>query len=358
MPKNVAILLTPPGGAAIACVRIRGPAVGDFLSAHFTRAVLPGRAVHGELIDGPRVIDDIVVVRADSHTADLNLHGGAWVVRSALELAQRGGFGLPGSSSMPLSPAAVDADSLLDFEVLTHLPFARTELGVRVLLVQSALWRGLQARAADEQGPGFQGELEQILVDRSLHHLLNPPTVAIVGVANAGKSTLANQLYAQERSITADLPGTTRDWVGGMAQINGLPVMLVDTPGLRTTSDPIEQTAIDKSRGEIARADQVILVLDASRSIEGEQASLLARYPSAIHVLNKSDRRLGWDPPSPDSIHIVATTGEGIDLLRTAIVDAFCGEPTVALYRPRCWTERQRKIVSRAITTPAELREL
>ena len=125
--------------------------------------------------------------------------------------------------------------SELEREMLAHLPLARTELGVRVLLAQTGRLGGLRRGAAAGSGRDAGREL---LADRSLWWLLHPPRVAIVGAANAGKSTLANQLFAQERSITADLPGTTRDWVGEVADIDGLPVMLVDTPGPASDGRP------------------------------------------------------------------------------------------------------------------------
>jgi small GTP-binding protein len=212
--------------------------------------------------------------------------------------------------------------------------------------------------------------------------------VAIIGIPNVGKSTLANQLFAQERSITADLPGTTRDWIGELANIDGLPVVLVDTPGLWPTDDPVEQLAIRRSRPVIAAAALVILVLDPTQP-RAAQDRLATEYPAALRILNKSDRpplwqwddatpeertELSWHglpapaPPYPAAsiprlppgegrgeglpptipsssapvpLRVVATTGHGVDQLRPAIQRHFhCDtyDPTL----PRCWTERQR----------------
>jgi tRNA modification GTPase len=86
--ENRAMLLTPPGGAAIAVVRLVGDRVEHFLRAHFSSPVPEGRCVHGSLSDGGRVVDDpVVVVSAGGRVADVSLHGGPWVVRSVLELA-------------------------------------------------------------------------------------------------------------------------------------------------------------------------------------------------------------------------------------------------------------------------------
>jgi tRNA modification GTPase len=232
--------------------------------------------------------------------------------------------------------------------VLSHLPLARTELGVRTILAQSEAWNDLIQRFAAES-PVVRAELVRLLADRTLHHLLHPPTVAIIGVPNVGKSTLANQLFARERSITADVPGTTRDWVGEIANIDGLPVMLVDTPGLRITEDQIEQTAIERSRLEIHRADMIVLLLDASRPLEGEQALLIGEYPNALRVANKVDRISDEQVASIASISMVAVTGHGVDELRRAIVRHFCGSDNVVIKQPYVWTNRQADLVRQAL---------
>jgi tRNA modification GTPase len=183
------------------------------------------------------------------------------------------------------------------------------------------------------------------LADRSLIHLLHPPRVAIVGAANVGKSTLANQLFAQERSITADLPGTTRDWVGEIANLDGLAVMLVDTPGVRPTDDAIERAAIERSGRVVGQADLVLLVLDATRPLEPEQGPLLRIYPDSIQVVNKTDQQTASDW---SGIRTVATTGQGVDELRAAIRRRFLGDEPFDPTRPRWWTERQRAILEKA----------
>jgi tRNA modification GTPase len=260
-----------------------------------------------------------------------------------MELAGTAGFQVLDSRVVPLPVESTDPDSPLEAEILSHLPMAQTELGVRVLLGQRREWSKLEAFLPDLI------ELRRILSNTTLDCLLRPRRVAIVGAANVGKSTLANQLFARERSITADVPGTTRDWVGEIANINGLPVMLLDTPGLRETDDPIEAAAIRGSAQEIGRADATMLVIDASRPLEGEQSRLLERFPSAVRVVNKVDKPWGWPIDSLSALATVATTGQGIDGLRRHIVLRLCREEPIEIDRPRCWTERQREILRRAI---------
>ena len=350
---DTVILLTPPGGAAIAVVRLAGRGVAAFLARHFDRPVAAGRCVHGTLRDerGEVLDDPVIVFSPDGPFADVSLHGGAWVVRSVLNLAVRAGF--PAGHASDESVAAVDADGVLEREVLTHVPLARTELALRTLLAQPQAWADLKARAAASApgDPAMVAELSRSLADRSLAHLLNPPRVAIVGAPNVGKSTLANQLFAQERSITADLAGTTRDWVGEIANVDGLAVMLIDTPGVRETADPLEGEAIRRSRAEVARADLVVLVLDATHPWTAADEALLAAHPQAIRVINKADRPTAWAHDPPDAIRTVATTGDGVYRLRQSILARFgCLDP--APDWPRVWTDRQRDVVARALAEP------
>lgn len=344
--ENVAVLLTPPGAAAIAVVRLSGDRVGQFLAGHFSQPTRDGRCVHGSLSDDDaNVIDDpVVVLSAGGTIADLNLHGGAWVIRAVLNLAERNGFAVRTPAEAP--EVAYDAAGALEREVLEHLPRARTPLALRTLLAQPEAWARFKPRADREQ-------LRRVLADESLARLLEPPVVAIIGAPNVGKSTLANQLFAQERSITADVPGTTRDWVGEIANVDGLAVMLVDTPGQRATSDAIEREAIERSRGEVGRADLVVVVLDATRSLTSDEDSLLRTHPSALRVINKVDlapAHLG----KIDAIPTIARTGEGVDRLRDEIRSRF-GCLDVAASTPRAWTERQRTLIVRAMDEPGAL---
>jgi small GTP-binding protein len=326
--RNRAALLTPPGAAAIAALRFSGPAISEFLEKHFSKRVAPHRCVHGILHDGERVIDDPVVVSHD-HGVDINLHGGEWVVRECVELARRNGFEIVEDATELL-----ESDDVIEQEMLHALPHARTEQAIRILLAQPSLWKQIKKR-----------DVESILRDRSLWWLLNPPRIAIVGIANVGKSTLANQLFGQQRSITADVPGTTRDWVGDWANLNGLPVMLVDTPGQRDSNDSIEQLAIERSRREIQQADLLIVVLDPTQPMAAQE-SIRLRYVDAMIVVNKVDLPAVWETDEfTHAVRTVATSGQGVDELRRRILKRFDCDDLAAAHRPYWWTQRQRVLL-------------
>ena len=337
----LALLLTPPGSGAIAVVRLIGPKTSDFLATHFSGCPVPGRCVHGDLRDGVDVIDDpVVVIASDGRSADVNLHGGPWVVRSMLDMARRAGFTIIEKTNLPLPPGAVDGASEIEREIQRHLPMATTEIALSELLRQQESWERFESLAEADR----RADSAAMLNDRGLWWLLNPPRAAIVGAANVGKSTLANRLFGQERSITADLPGTTRDWVGESTNLDGMPVILIDTPGIRATRDEIEAAAILRAADAVRAADLVVLVLDASHPYEGEQASLHARFPAALVVVNKCDLSAAWDWRSISSCQTVATSGNGIDALQEKIKDVF----GVHARRDgaRYWTDRQKPLLS------------
>jgi tRNA modification GTPase len=149
-------------------------------------------------------------------------------------------------------------------------------------------------------------------------------TLAIVGRPNVGKSSLFNRLLEQERAIVTDIPGTTRDLVSEVAAIQGIPVRLVDTAGIREGEGTIESLGIERSFQAMADADLTLLVFDLSTPVGRQDLELLDRVRRQgrwILVGNKADlaRRAELDA---DFIPVSAKTGDGIDTLRAAIVPA------------------------------------
>lgn len=152
-------------------------------------------------------------------------------------------------------------------------------------------------------------------------------SVAIVGRTNVGKSTLFNSILAQDRSIVSATPGTTRDMIAESGELEGVPVRWMDTAGIRGTADSTEKIGIEKTKETVADADKVLLVLDGSSDLTGEDLDLygeLKNQPFCL-VINKIDRpqrlheaRLGKiDGPV---VRVSALTGEGVDVLKGILV--------------------------------------
>ncbi len=141
-------------------------------------------------------------------------------------------------------------------------------------------------------------------------------TLAIVGRPNVGKSSLFNRLLEQDRAIVTDIPGTTRDLVSEMAAINGIPVKLIDTAGIREGEGLIENLGIERSLRAMADADVTLAVVDLSAPLEEQDRKLMAR--AKLVVGNKSDLPRQAEISGP-LIAVSALTGEGIDALRSAI---------------------------------------
>jgi tRNA modification GTPase len=149
-------------------------------------------------------------------------------------------------------------------------------------------------------------------------------TLAILGRPNVGKSSLFNSLLEQDRAIVTAQAGTTRDWVTEFFAIRGLPVKIIDTAGIRATSDVAEARGVEKSYEALADADVILVVIDLSKPLDDTDRELLAHAGEHRHSLivgNKTDlpRQAALDGP----FHPVsAATGEGIEMLRDRIYEA------------------------------------
>jgi tRNA modification GTPase len=151
--------------------------------------------------------------------------------------------------------------------------------------------------------------------------------VVLAGQPNVGKSSLLNRLAGEELAIVTAIPGTTRDSVRQAIQIDGVPLNIVDTAGLRDTQDEVERLGIARTWSEIGRADVVLLLVDARTGVTKQDLELVARIPQGVKrvfVHNKTDlagtaARLEQTQAGA-SIHLSAKTGAGMDLLRTELL--------------------------------------
>jgi tRNA modification GTPase len=146
--------------------------------------------------------------------------------------------------------------------------------------------------------------------------------VAIVGSPNVGKSSLFNRLVQEDRAIVTPLPGTTRDTLSHSIDIGGIPVVLIDTAGMRETDDRIESLGIERTRRAISDADLVLHVVDRSNPTDEGLDEYLS---SSIVVYNKSDLPGPVGQDRADSVRVSALTGEGLEPLRAAILGRLNG---------------------------------
>lgn len=180
--------------------------------------------------------------------------------------------------------------------------------------------------------------------------------LAIVGRPNVGKSSVFNRLIGSDRAIVTELPGTTRDALYESTSISGVPVRLIDTAGIRETTDLVESIGITRSRTAIADADISLLVLDASEPLTGDDINLLNHLSQErrIIALNKSDLPARVDAASipgdgGEVISISALTGNGFDLLARTIFEQLAGDAATERDDIMLTDARQHAAVRKAI---------
>ncbi len=150
--------------------------------------------------------------------------------------------------------------------------------------------------------------------------------LALIGRPNVGKSSLFNALLGRERAIVTHLPGTTRDTLNESFVINGIPVDLMDTAGIRETEDIVEQIGVERTRTAISEADLIIAVVESTSSLPREEIELFSQFPVSLYAINKcdlgisiSEEALSGLAANAGAVKVSAITGEGLDDLRQAI---------------------------------------
>lgn len=369
---TIAAVATPPGRGAIAVVRVSGPESGSLIRRLFRpegrRRLVRSRAVLGRLIDPTdgSIIDQAVVTtyRAPrSYTgqdmAEISVHGSPVIVRDILRLLLHSGARLAEPGEFTLRAFLAGKLDLTQAEAVRDVVAARTLHQARVAERQLAgsISRSLQpvkdeliaiictletevefgedmpeehlARGLGERLSAVSKQLASITAGFRYARLLQDGfSLAIIGGANVGKSSLFNRLVGEERAIVTELPGTTRDVLREPIQIEGLPVTVFDTAGLRASDDRIERLGIEKSAVAAADADVIVFVIDASRGWELADGERLAavRPHGVLLALNKSDLPIRTTPsfiqaarPATPVVLVSARTGAGLDELRRQI---------------------------------------
>ncbi len=330
--------LTPPGRGAIATLALRGPEAwvmpralfrpvtspkaGAVAVASLPETPVPGTFYLGWLGDRAKDGADQVVLLVKRVTPvvwlELHCHGGPEVVRLLQELlVERGARLVPWQdferSHEPEWRVAAQ-------EVLAHAPTVRT---AAIALDQ---WHGAFVRAVEEcraRWVGGERETASKLLWRLNElvnvgrHLVQPWRVVLAGAPNVGKSSLGNALAGFARSIVAPTPGTTRDAVSTTIALDGWPIELTDTAGIRASTDALEQAGMERARAVLASADLCVWLVD------GAAAPVLpeGRSDRTLVVINKIDLPPAWDwGAMPDAPRVSAKTSIGLQELCQALV--------------------------------------
>jgi tRNA modification GTPase len=292
---------------------------------------------HGVYHDGTDAIDDVLVMQAATRDAadgsvDISCHGGLRVVeRILLSLKAEGAVLVDERAERASDESLRDWIERRARELLVE---ATTRRGVSFLLAQANLLPTELERIIRSAESGdvssAQGELRALVAgSRGAHYLYRPADIAFVGPVNAGKSLLTGRLAGREGALVTARAGTTRDWVSLGAALDGVPVNLIDTAGVRATDDTLESRAIRGGRERARAGDLFVLVLDNAREQEiGLLEEVFAWLPAgdALIALNKCDLGRMWKPtdlgPLGDIpvVAVSALTGEGLDGLRAAIL--------------------------------------
>lgn len=349
-------------GGAVVMVRISGPEAISITDSIFRgRKKLSdakGYTLHyGDIVyDNGNVLDDVVVAlfRAPhSYTGEdsveVNLHGSEYIVSEFLRLAIEHGamMATPGeftqraflAGKMDLSRAEAVADIIASDSQWSH-NVASTQMrgtyserlgAMRESLLRLCSLLELELDFSEEDVEfanrdelrnmleNINSEVAQLKSSFALGNVLkNGVTVAIVGEPNVGKSTLLNALVEDDRAMVSDIAGTTRDTIEATTIIDGIRYRFVDTAGLRTTADQLEQMGIDRTYRAMENA-QIILHITTAENPSFEEISILP-HQKYIQVVNKIDKITSIDTQTADSpLQISAKCNIGIDSLRTAL---------------------------------------
>jgi tRNA modification GTPase len=378
---TIAAISTPLGRGGIGIVRLSGPMAKTIAGelVHLRQPLEHARARLADVLeksdaedDGGRIDEAVVTFFGgpNSYTAEdlveIAAHGSPVVLdvllRRAIDLGAR--LAEPGeftqraflSGRLDLTQAEAVRD-LIEAQTLTQVRQAASQMGgalsrrvapAKQALVEliALLEAGIDfaeddvevtpateiARRIDELTPPLAALEASFARGRIVHDGL---TLAIVGRPNAGKSSLFNRLVERDRAIVTATPGTTRDLVTERISLDGIPLELVDTAGLREAVEEVEQLGIARSREALADAALVLLVLDATQPLNQEERRLLSAIEGrpAIVAINKSDlvgEALATGPiaevgASAPALPTSALTGDGIPALRSRIVELATG---------------------------------
>ncbi len=358
---TVAAIATPPGRGGVGIVRVSGPRTRDLGKSILGKLPSPREAVYQSFLDSSGVPIDMGIALffpsprsfTGEDVIELQAHGGPVVLDMLLERLYALGAraARPGEFSeraflngkLDLAQAEATADLIDSGSTQAARCAFRTLQGEFSLRVREFMETLVELRTYVEAAIDFPEEdvdflarpqldrdlsksidlLEDILAKAYQGHLLREGmTVVIAGQPNVGKSSLLNILAGKETAIVTDIPGTTRDLLREQILIDGMPVHVIDTAGLRETGNMVEQIGVRRAWEAIADSDMLILVVDDQFGMGEAERDILSRLPDGLELLvvhNKID--LTDSSPSitseskGEAIHLSAATGEGLNIL-------------------------------------------
>lgn len=393
---TIAAIATAPGNGGIGIIRMSGPRAEDILGRIFRPVGKAGpfeshRMVYGQLFDGDEAVDECmaVLMRAPrSYTredvAEIQLHGGSYVVNRALEVCLKEGARLAEAGEFTRRAFLNGRVDLSRAEAVMDMISARGEQEHKAAVRQlnggaSAFIRGfadelydLQAGLAacidypeeisDEEGAGALKEgLEKLItrlegaIDEHASRLIHQGLqVALVGRPNVGKSSLLNALLGEDRAIVTNIPGTTRDTVRGEMTIRGCRVILTDTAGIHETEDPVEKIGVERSEKARQDADVSLLILDGSEPLTDTDRDLLKQFSGeGAVVINKTDLKQALTEadvrailPEVSSLTVCAYKPESLKAVTDFLAKYAEVSDRVALTQPRHLDAARRAVGS------------
>jgi tRNA modification GTPase len=361
-PDTIAAIATPEGRGAIGIVRVSGPLAADIargvlgrLPEPRTASLIAARDAAGRLLDQGIAL---YFPAPHSYTGEDSLefqgHGGPVVLLSVLAACLDAGARLaePGeftrraflNGRMDLAQAEAVADLIDAASQEAAHGALRSLSGEFSSAIKSLVAQLVELRALIEAALDFPEEevdalhrddvlarlqrlrlaLGEVLARSREGSLLRSGIHAVLaGRPNVGKSSLMNRLAGEERAIVTPIPGTTRDALRESIRIEGVPLILVDTAGLRPAADEVERLGVERAHKEVEQADLVLAVFDAS----SREFSLPMTVPAAaarVDIYNKIDLAPGFALPAceREAVAVSARTGEGMESLRQAILRA------------------------------------
>ena len=361
---TICALATPPGGA-IAVVRVSGPdavaITGSIFSKPLEKAL--GYTLHfGQIkdIDGKELDDVLVSVFRAPHSytgedsTEISLHGSSYIVKNLLESliwagarqAEPGEFTMRAfmNGKLDLSQAEAVADLISSSTQATHQmamsqmrgQFSQElkDLQGQLLHLTSLLELELDFNDQDVEFANRK-ELAELMekIEKHIKELAdsfqmgnaikNGIPVAIIGAPNVGKSTLLNALVGEERAIVSNIQGTTRDLIEDTTQIGGITFRFIDTAGIRSTQSKLERMGIERSIQAAERAKIILLLTESNQpfpDIDFRDDQIVMQVINKCDMTLPSSSYLYHRQPDSRLFHISAANGDGLDLLRNALV--------------------------------------